>query len=680
MKSFQRFALGCAWAGLNAAAVAGTGEFCTLPNAQGVQTTYECAVKFSAQSTWLSSFKTWLNSNKTSGAMACFAPGTYTVPSTLLSNVNYSNDANRLVLRGVSGLRLCAPAGAAVVEHKTVNADGSPLANYAYMPTLQIVASSNVAIKGMSFKNTSVYAAAFLHHVTRAVWADNSSNLRFVDTQFSGLGKQVLHGKDSVVNLTASSVNCAYFCISGERGTGATKPSFTVANSQFNINRLDDTADDHTALWTDYSDFFIADSSFNYTTGQGLVSGQASTVDWVNLSNISVSGATAQGRPKMFGWIATHPNYHNLQISYTGTPPVSRAYYCVVATDNPGCDTGHENAGALGAVFRSRPNTSSAFVVAPLPPSKTKSLLLLNGSGADALWSQNRILRNGAALTVPVLQDWQGMAAALGGWLDAGDQVLTGDFLVPGQARVLFFNSEALGGAISVRALGGSGASGTMSTDTWIDWTPALATTLGGWHDANDKLLAGDFTGLGRAHLLFMNVDGAGGAFYMAAIDAANSQLQGLAVVPWSAALSSSLVGWMDAGDKLVAGDFSAAGRAQLLFLNADGGAQGAASLRQYDAASNAFQIVATVPWHKIIGNTQIWTQASAKVLSGDFLGLNKDQLVFVNPTGSGVALSFWSFDGASGNFTEIYKMNYGAGEITSLNGYVESNDWQLGF
>ena len=145
---------------------------------------------------------------------------------------------------------------------------------------------------------------------------------------------------------------------------------------------------------------------------------------------------------------------------------------------------------------------------------------------------------------------------------------------------------------------------------------------LCGWHDANDKLLADDFTGLGRSQLMFMNVDGAGGSFYVTAVDGGvNSQLQSLAVVPWSPALITSLAGWMDAADKLVRGNFTGDLTGGLA------GAQGAASVRQCDGATNSFLVVNTAPSNKAVGsNSAICQLASAKTLTGDFLGLNKDQ------------------------------------------------------
>jgi hypothetical protein len=587
------------------------------------------------------------------------------------------------VLRNVQNMKLCAPSGGAIFEHKTVTPTGVQLTAPVPWPTLHIATSSGVSVKGMEFRNKTDYAIGTEQQVTRAVWTDRSADSRFFSSKMSGLGKQVVHATDASVSLSAATVSCAYFCAGGERFSGAIKPTITIANSQFTINHTKQSFDDHTAFWTDHTDFNISDSSVNFITGQGFISGMASTVDWVNLNNVTISGTTAQGRPKMFGWIGMNPNYSNLQVNYTSSTPYTqygRAYYCNPYF-NPACESGFENAGNGGVVFRYRANAASSYATAPLPPARTKRLLMINGAGQDTAWLQYLIGVNKAALQVPVLQNWSSLGSALGGWLDAGDQVLTGDFLAPGQARVLFFNSDPAGGAISVRAPGGSGGSGTLTTEVWIDWTPALAANLGGWHDTTDKLLAGDFTGLGRSQLLFMNVDGVGGAFYMAAVDGATSQLQSLAGISWSPALWASLAGWMDANDKLVAGDFAGTGRAQLLFLNTDGGTQGAASLRQYDAATNAFQIISTVPWNKVVGtNAAIWQQASAKTLTGDFLGLNKDQLMFINPTGTGVAISIWAFDAATGSFNEVHKMNYSASEISSLNGFVESNDWQLGF
>ena len=685
-------ALGTTAALFSSASTAGTGEFCSIPNAQGTAVAVQCDVKYlPSTANWLTGFKSWVSANQTTGAMACFGPGTYVLPNTTAAATDMSVDTNRMVLRNVQNMKLCAPTGGAVFEHQTVNATATPLAATVFWPTLHIASSTAVSIKGMEFRNKTDYAPSTLHQVTRSIWADRSADTQLFDSKASGLGKQVVIASDASVGLTNTVVSCAYFCVAGDRQNGPIKPAFKIVNSQFTLNHTKDSSDEHTAIWMDNTDFTVSNSSFNFITGQGFVSGTGTTVDWVNLNNITITGTTAQGRPKMFGWIGMNPNYTNLQINYTGTTPYTqfgRAYYCN-AYLNPACESGFETAGNGGSVLRYRPDTSAAYVTAALPPARTKRILLVNGAGTDTAWALALIGQNKPYLLNPLAQQWAAIGSALGGWLDAGDQVLTGDFLVAGQPRALFFNTDTSGGAISVRALGGTGNAGTISTETWIDWTPALTASLGGWHDANDKLLAGDFTGLGRSQLLFMNVDGAGGAFYMAAVDGANSQLQSLAIVPWTPALSTSLAGWMDTTDKLVAGNFTGdltgglpgGNRAQLLFLNTSGGTPGAGSLRQYDPATNSFLVVKTVPWNKVVGtNSAIWQQATAKTLTGDFLGLNKDQLMFINPSGSGVAISIWAFDVASSKFTEVHTMNYAPGEITNFNGYVEIGDWQLGF
>jgi hypothetical protein len=679
MISSRRLILGGLLAIASAVCAAGTGEFCTLPNAQGIQTSYECAVKFTAQSTWLGSFKTWLNTNKTTGAMACFAPGTFTVPDTPSTNTNLSSDANRMVLRGVSGLRLCAPAGGATVEHKTVNASGSPLAASVFMPTLQVSTSSNVAIKGMTFKNSSVYATAVTSPVTRAVWADKSTVVQFVDSQFISPGKGTVTATDSTLTLSGATIGCAFHCLAGERSTGATKPTFTVANSQINLNRVSDPNDENTALWTSFSDFFISDTSFNFTTGQGLVAGVASTVDWVNLSNIAITGTTPQGRLKMFGWIPTAPPYSNVQVSYTGIPPVGRAYFCVVEANNPACETGHENASKQGALFRSRPDLASPFVVAPPPPAKVKQILTLNQDGVGLSWMRQTLRKNAATLSFLGSQ----AAGPWNGWLDVGDTALTGSFTAPGLQQVLLFNSDPQGGALSVRTISGTGTTSQMTTNLTIPWTSALVGYLGGWHDANDQLLAGDFMGLGRSQLLFFNKDPAGNTYFVATIDSATGQLQGQAWIPWTPELQTELNGYIDPEDKQVAGDFMGTGRAQLLFINTVGWAQWAAVLRQYDANTNSFVGLDFVTPNKIYGpNASMWNDTSTKILVGDFLGMGKDQLMLINPSGTGVALTIWHYDNPSAVFYQVYTMNWAAGEITATNfgGFLDAGDWQLGF
>jgi hypothetical protein len=694
MKLFQSLALGYVRASAFASALAiapfaaQAQQTCAIPNAQGTAVTYTCNASYTpATPNWLNSFKTWVAANATTGAMACFAPGTYVLPSSL-DSANRAIDTDRWVLRGVQNMKICAPTGGAIFEHQSVNASGTPLTTTVEFPSFHIASSSNVSIKGLEFRNLNNYAGVNnpLHHVSWTFLAEDAINTRFFDTKFSGLGKNVVTaGGGSSISLTNATVNCAYHCLASNQWGASVKRSFTVTNSQFTLNHTKDPLDEHGAIYVDSTDITISGSSFNYVTGQGFVAGLGGATDFINLSNVTITGTTAQGRLKMLGWIPLNPNYTNLHINITGSAAqtqIGRPYYCV-SYNNPACETGFEKTDPLGSLFRSRPNTSTAYATAPFPPTRTKKILMVNAAMQDAVWMQKAISQNKSYLLTPVVQNWSTMMGGLNGFLDAGDRVLTGDFLVAGQPRVLFFNASTQDGMIMVSALGGSGANGTMTTEAFINWTPALAADFGGWFNANDKILGGDFTGLGRSQLLFMNVDGSGGAFLMAAVDGPSSQLQTLALVPWSAALSTSLAGWMDADDKLVAGDFTGSGRAQLLFINTTGGTQGAASLRQFDNAANAFQIVATVPWNKVVGtNSAIWQQVSAKVLTGDFLGLNRDQLMFINPSNTGVAVSVWAYDAATGRFNEVHKMNYGANEIPAggFNGFMEADDWLLGF
>jgi hypothetical protein len=703
MIKFQRLALvsalGAAFLGFSVAATAaGTGEFCAIPNAQGTHVSVECNVKYlPTQTDWLTQFKTWASANKTNGAMACFGAGTYTVPATLSTANNPDVDTNRLVLRGVKNMKLCAPTGGAIIEHKTVNADASPLTATILIPTLQITDSSGVSIKGMEFRNKSVYATNAAQPVTHAVWASGSANTRLFDVKMSALGKQALLATDASISLSGATLSCAYFCASGGRGNGSIKPTITIAKSKININNTKNAADDHAALWTEFSDFYISDSTFNFTTGEGFVAGKASTVDWVNVSNVVITGTTAQGRSKMFGWIPMNPTYSNLQISHTGSPSdaasfsqYGRPYFCTSYL-NSGCETGYESAGNSGSVFRYRETAASAYVTAALPPARTQRLLLVNAAGQDALWSKLAIVKNNPALVSQSIQSWSSVGNAVGGWLDTGDAMLTGDFVVKGDKRALFFNSETLGGAFSVRNLSGTGNSGTISTDLHIDWTPALVNTLQDWHGANDKVLAGDFMGLGRAHLAFVKVSAAGPAVHFAAVDGAAGQLQSLAILPPDSSNSVGVYSHGQAGESVLAGDFYGAGQAQLLFLSPAVYAFSGSSfgqIQKYNAATNRFEFFGSVSGYDLQGDKAPWfTSNTMKIVTGDFLGLNRDQIAFINTSGTGVAISIWAFDPYYPSYyrnylRELHKMNYSASEIpvSGFNGFLDANDWQLAY
>jgi hypothetical protein len=146
MQAAKRFVIACVLSGLSAWSSAGTGEFCSFPNLPAAPVTYECAIKINPGSNWLTQFNSWLALNKkvAGGAMACFGSGTYVVPSVVTPDTAAypTTDTNRFVLRGVQNLRLCAPAGGAIFQGKTVNADGSQLVDYALSATLKVVAST----------------------------------------------------------------------------------------------------------------------------------------------------------------------------------------------------------------------------------------------------------------------------------------------------------------------------------------------------------------------------------------------------------------------------------------------------------------------------------------------------------------------------------------------------------
>jgi hypothetical protein len=389
----------------------------------------------------------------------------------------------------------------------------------------------------------------------------------------------------------------------------------------------------------------------------------------------------------MLGWIPMNSSYGNLQIKFTGSrfegkgfAQYGRPYFCISYL-NTGCETGFENAGNTGSVFKYRDDATAAFTTAPLPPARTQQLLLVNGAGQDALWTKLAIVKNSPALVSHSIQSWSSVGNAIGGWLDTGDAMLTGDFLVKGEKRALLFNSETLGGAFSVRNLSGTGNSGTISTDLHIDWSPALINSLQGWHGANDKVLAGDFFGLGRAHLAFVRISSAGPAVHLAALDGATGQVQSLAVTP----ASYSVYSHGAPGDIVLAGDFFGLGRSQLFFWSPSYFAwtgQSLGEFQKYNPVSNQFESYGGLGMDRILGDRTLWTTPSMKLVVGDFLGLNKDQFMFINPSGTGVAISIWGFNQYNDQLIEMHRMNYAATEIpvSGFNGFLDSNDWQLAY
>jgi hypothetical protein len=151
----------------------------------------------------------------------------------------------------------------------------------------------------------------------------------------------------------------------------------------------------------------------------------------------------------------------------------------------------------------------------------------------------------------------------LNGWHDDEDLQLVGDFTGSGHDEVLFVNRTGGGGRVMVADF----VSGQVPAQVryWEDW--GNNPLLNGWHDDGDLQWVGDFMGLGRDQVLFVNRQNAGdGRVMIADFSDGNPPAE---VRYWENWGQSPLFnGWHDDGDLQLVGDFMGLGRDQVLFIN----------------------------------------------------------------------------------------------------------------
>ena len=223
-------------------------------------------------------------------------------------------------------------------------------------------------------------------------------------------------------------------------------------------------------------------------------------------------------------------------------------------------------------------------------------------------------------------ESWDGVF--FDGWLDGNDLLLVGDFMQSGHDQLFLLNRGGSGGRVMIVDFSPGFA--------WVRYHEAYgaAGDLNGWHDSNDVAIAGDFRGLGYDQVLFINRGGSGGRMLVAGFR------DGAAPIDWlyyeHYGWGSYFNGWHDVGDLAIAGDFRGLGRDQVLFVN-----RGAADGRLLitDFGDGAFP--AEWLFYKTYAQAGIlapWLDASNDVqLAGDFRALGRDQLALVNSATSGL-------------------------------------------
>jgi len=99
------------------------------------------------------------------------------------------------------------------------------------------------------------------------------------------------------------------------------------------------------------------------------------------------------------------------------------------------------------------------------------------------------------------LENWGESTSGFGGWLDAADTQLVGNFMGLGHSQVLFVNHGHAGGKIMIADF--SQGKPPVNIKYWESWNQG--TIFQGWLDINDTRIAGDFKEFGYSQVLFLN-------------------------------------------------------------------------------------------------------------------------------------------------------------------------------
>jgi hypothetical protein len=264
-------------------------------------------------------------------------------------------------------------------------------------------------------------------------------------------------------------------------------------------------------------------------------------------------------------------------------------------------------------------------------------VLYVNRGGAGGLV---RIADYGDGVGPTESPFWQSYGGTFfSGWLDSNDIILVGDFVQAGHDQVLLVNRSGVGGRVMIVSF----ATGTPAIRYYERYGEAA--DLNGWHDGDDAAVAGDFRGLGYDQVLFINRSGVHGRMLIADFrdGAAPIAWQYYEHYDWGVYFN----GWHDAGDLIIPGDFRGLGRDQVLFINRG---PGAGRVLITDFGDGAFP--AEWQFYKSYGEAGIldpWLDAINDVqLAGDFRGLGRDQLALVNSATSGLdRIAVADFSGA---------------------------------
>jgi hypothetical protein len=186
-------------------------------------------------------------------------------------------------------------------------------------------------------------------------------------------------------------------------------------------------------------------------------------------------------------------------------------------------------------------------------------ILYINRGGAGGLL---RIAdyADGVAPTDSPYWESHGDSVLWNGWMDSDDIHLVGDFMGLGHDQLMLINRGGIAGRVMIISFAGGFAS-IRYFESYGD-NP----TLNGWHDAEDGFLVGDFMGDGHDQVLFVNRGLGNGRILIGDFSDGVQPLTWRYFEAYSD--GNQLNGWHDAGDRLLAGDLRGLGHDQVMFVN----------------------------------------------------------------------------------------------------------------
>ena len=252
------------------------------------------------------------------------------------------------------------------------------------------------------------------------------------------------------------------------------------------------------------------------------------------------------------------------------------------------------------------------------------------------------------------------------GWIEGIDVRLTGDFFDLGHDQVLYINRGGTGGRLRIADY----ADGEGPTESLYWESYGNSSIFDGWIDRSDEHLVGDFLGRGHDQLLLINRSGVNGRVMIVGFDTGNPVIH----YHESYGQDVSLNGWHDPEDGFLVGDFFGDGFDSVLFVN-----RGIGPGRILIADFRDGAVPITWRYHEAYSDgphLNAWHDTGDLLFAGDFRGLGRDQVLFINRGPGNGRVLVVDFDG--GAFPAQWHLYLTTTQATVLNGWLDSEDVAL--